>query len=271
MTARRTAAVALDRAGLTKPAFRLFEWALTVPRLSEHVSARRREGADGMPLPPPHLRVQIIGTTDPDEFLAQGRRAADTIADIVRSSSGRSIEEFGSVLDFGCGAGRVMRRWADLAGPALHGCDYNPRLVAWCRSNLTYASFKTNTLEPPLPYEDGQFDLVYAISVFTHLTEPLQHAWMAEMQRVVKPGGLLIFSTRGDAHRDKLNESERARYDSGDLVVRYGGVEGTNLCAALHPREYLAGEFLSSFKLLESRPAALEDGAQDLHAAERLP
>jgi SAM-dependent methyltransferase len=164
-----------------------------------------------------------------------------------------------------------MRRWSNLVGPSLHGCDYNPKLVAWCRHNLTFASFKTNGLAPPLPYEDQQFDLIYCVSVFTHLTEPLQHAWMAELHRVLRPGGLLVFSTRGDAHRERLNEQERAIYDAGDLVVRYSGVEGTNLCGALHPRRYLEEKLLTSFKLLESRPAALVDGAQDLHAAECLP
>ena len=72
-----------------------------------------------------------------------------------------AIEQFGSMLDFGCGCGRMIRHWHDLPRRRLHGCDYNPLLVAWCSEHLPFAEFRGNALEPPLPYEDDQFDLVY--------------------------------------------------------------------------------------------------------------
>jgi ubiquinone/menaquinone biosynthesis C-methylase UbiE len=175
------------------------------------------------------------------------------------------------VLDFGCGCGRVMRRWAGITGPSFHGSDYNPNLIDWCRANLPFAHFEVNGLAPPLPYEDDQFELVYALSVFTHLTEPLQHDWMAELRRVIRPGGLLLFTTRGDAWAWKLTLEERAQYEHGDLVVRYGDVTGTNLCAAFHPWPYVHESLLSGFTLRESVPAALADGKQDVHLAERSP
>jgi len=71
----------------------------------------------------------------------------------------------------------------------VHGSDYNPRLVRWCRESLPFADFRVNGLQPPLPYADGELEFVYAISIFTHLTEALQDAWLQELARVLAPGG----------------------------------------------------------------------------------
>jgi SAM-dependent methyltransferase len=162
-----------------------------------------------------------------------------------------------------------MRRWADISGPLFFGTDYNANLVKWCRGNLPFAQFEVNGLAPPLPFADGRFDLVYGLSVFTHLTEPLQHNWMAELYRVTKPGGWVLVTTRGDEWAWKLTPSERSRYDEGKLVVRYGNVMGTNLCAAFHPRRYVHEQLANGFALRESIPAGLADGRQDVYLAER--
>jgi ubiquinone/menaquinone biosynthesis C-methylase UbiE len=212
--------------------------------------------------------VQVSGTARADEFLAQSQRAADTIRDVV-ARTGRRLESLDAVLDFGCGCGRVMRRWAGVSGPSFFGSDYNPNLIKWCRDNLRFGQFEVNGLAPPLPFADDQFDLLYALSVFTHLTEPLQHEWMRELRRVIKPGGLILFTTRGDAWAWKLTPEERSRYDEGNLVVRYGDVTGTNLCAAFHHRRYVRDQLITGFTLKESLPARLVDGAQDVHVAER--
>src|SRR5205085_7059308 len=145
-----------------------------------------------------------------------------------------------------------------------------PKLIRWCREHLPFGQFDVNGLEPPLPYAEHQFDVVYAVSVFTHLTEPLQHEWMAELRRVVKPSGLVLFTTRGDSWAWKLSPEERSRYDRGDLVIRYGDVPGTNLCAAFHPWRYVHERLAAGFIVTESLPAALTDGAQDIHIAERV-
>jgi SAM-dependent methyltransferase len=162
-----------------------------------------------------------------------------------------------------------MRRWAGVAGPSFSGSDYNPNLIKWCRENLPFAQFEVNGLAPPLPFADGQFELVYALSVFTHLTEQLQQDWIAELRRVVRPGGLVLFTTRGEAWAWKLTPDERSRYDQGNLIVRYEDLTGTNLCAAFHPWRYVHERLASGFLLKESLPARLTDGAQDVHVAER--
>jgi ubiquinone/menaquinone biosynthesis C-methylase UbiE len=102
------------------------------------------------------------------------------------------IENFQTMLDFGCGCGRVIRNWRSLQGVNIYGSDYNHELIAWCDENLSFAHFDSNDLAPPLSYESNKFDLIYALSVFTHLPEELQLTWLQELTRVLQPGGYLL-------------------------------------------------------------------------------
>ena len=103
----------------------------------------------------------------------------------------------GALLDWGCGCGRILRHWADLTETRVCGCDIDPQMVGWCQANLPFADVARIELSPPLPYADSSFGLVYALSVITHLPEELQHAWVRECYRVLRPGGYLLFSTLG--------------------------------------------------------------------------
>jgi SAM-dependent methyltransferase len=229
---------ARDRASALAPVARLRERA---------IAARAPEPSgpppDGLPLPPAHIRVLVDGSGDPDAFLRSSAAYSALIRQTV-AAAGTDLEELGAVLDFGCGCGRIARAWAGLSGPALHGCDYNPKLVAWCRANLPFMEFRENELEPPSPYPGGSFDLVYAISILTHLTEPVAKRWMAEWARILRPGGLLLFSTHGDAFRQTLGTRLGERYDAGEMVVVNARMEGANACVAHHPYSYVADRLI---------------------------
>jgi SAM-dependent methyltransferase len=106
------------------------------------------------------------------------------------------------VLDFGCGAGRVLRHLLDEAQAAeLWGCDIDLASIAWVRSALSPPIHALHCEEwPPLPLEPGSLDLIYAVSVYTHLTRSWS-AWMLEHHRLLRPGGLLLASFSGKAVR----------------------------------------------------------------------
>jgi SAM-dependent methyltransferase len=179
------------------------------------------------------------------------------------------FERLQAILDFGCGCGRVARHWGTLSGPQFHGCDRSPGAVRWCQENLRFLDARINALAPPAPYGASTFDLIYCLSVFTHLTEQLQRAWCEEHRRIAKPAGLLLLSTHGDAYRERLPAAEQTRYDRGEVVVRYPRSAGTNVCSAHHPfgsmKELLerSGWDLVSFH----RGAARGVGHQDLYLA----
>lgn len=224
----------------------------------------RRTGApDGLPLPPDRLIQLVAGTADIAWFLEGGARAAASIRATLEEA-GTSLDGVRSLLDFGCGCGRVARHWAGLSA-AVHGCDLNPRLAAWCRRNLPFGTFVENRLDPPLPYGEGAFDLAYALSVFTHLPEAGQRAWMDEMRRVIRPGGHLIITTHGRRYRDELSAAEAARFDAGELVVGYADEAGSNACGAYHPEAYVRARLAPPFEVIAFRPeGALGNPHQDL-------
>jgi SAM-dependent methyltransferase len=119
---------------------------------------------------------------------------ADTIADEL-ARAGRPLEAMRSGLDFGCSSGRVVRALqAAYPEPDWHGCDPNEPAVAWASEHLPGISFVHSPVEPPLPYDDGAFDLVVAISIWSHFNEHAAVAWLDEMHRIVRPGGALLFT-----------------------------------------------------------------------------
>jgi SAM-dependent methyltransferase len=224
------------------------------------------EGTDGLPLPPARLRAQAGPRhADPDYFLRSGRRHAELIRDLL-AADGAPIEELEAILDWGCGCGRILRHWATLDGTRVYGCDINPKMVAWCNANLPFADVAANELLPPLPHPDASLDFVYALSVLTHLPEKLQHAWIGECHRILKPGGRLLFSTMGEHYLElqRLSEAERRSFESGNLVVLYAGAPGTSLCSAYHPPAYVREQLAADFDPVAFRAAA-EDGRHDIH------
>ncbi len=245
----------LERLHLLRPAYRTYETLRSFGK-------RRSETAGELPLPPRRLMVRVAGTPDADWFLRSGQVSAESVREAA-PRHGRPLEQVASLLDFGCGCGRVTRRWRDLDAE-IHASDADARAVEWCRANLPFGRFAVNELAPPLEYGDETCDLVYAFSVLTHLTEELQQPWMEDLRRVLRPGGLLVLSTHGERYLERLTPAERAQFERGELVGRWGEVAGTNLCTTFHPRSYL--ERLSDgFELLEHVPeGATGNPHQDL-------
>jgi ubiquinone/menaquinone biosynthesis C-methylase UbiE len=169
---------------------------------------------DGIPVPPALLRHRVHGGLDRDSFLEIGRNLSRDIRNLC-ALIGRDIYSFDHILDFGCGSGRVLRNLQDAPKTCtFYGTDIDPALTVWCKNNLKDVRVNTNGYNPPLPYPDNTFDLIYSISVFTHLDEEYQHAWLEELQRVAKPGSYLILSIHGQpcinylvsSYQKKVNE-----------------------------------------------------------------
>ncbi|HEX5387006.1 MAG TPA: class I SAM-dependent methyltransferase [Gemmatimonadales bacterium] len=233
--------------------------------------------------PPLPILWDAQATTDLAEYKASGESAAaqywalirphvtGAAAAAVRVPTGRPAR----VCEWGCGPARILRHLPSLAargaaaGTAVefYGSDYNRASIAWCRAHLTGISFLENGLAPPLPVPDGFFDLLFCRSVFTHLSAEMHGRWMAELARAVRPGGVVIVTTHGDAYRPRLTAEERARYDGGELIVRTLAAEGRKLFGAFHPPAWVRERLLAGLTLLEYQPGA---DTQDIWAA-RVP
>jgi SAM-dependent methyltransferase len=213
--------------------------------LRSQVKARDRLAPDLLPYPTPEMIQLVAGMWSPHRFyqgfIEGGARVARRMFEML-DRAGSPARSQRQVLDFGCGCGRVMRQWKDLDVHRLHGTDYNPYLVEWCKSNLPFGTYAVNGLEPGIDQPSETFDLVYSYSVFTHLPEPLQDDWLAELTRVTVPRGYVWLTFHGRHMAAGLAPELRARLDAGELVIvnQLGARDGgTNACAAFHPPEYV--------------------------------
>jgi SAM-dependent methyltransferase len=102
------------------------------------------------------------------------------------------------VLDFGCGAGRTLRHFLEEADRAeFCGSDIDGPSIEWLQRNLCPPLRAIrNGPEPPIGLDYESFDLAWALSVFTHLTD-FSLAWLHELHRLLKPDGLLIATYMG--------------------------------------------------------------------------
>jgi SAM-dependent methyltransferase len=165
--------------------------------LADPVAVRLSEGSSvARTVPPRRLRART-GAPGAREFVAGGREAAASLAAALEVAE-RSPSAVRSVLDFGCGSGRVLPHMATLLGEAsCTGCDVDAGAITWAARHLTAQSWSLSGAVPPLPFGAEQFDLVYSISVFSHLDEGLQDRWLAELRRVLAPGGIALLTVHG--------------------------------------------------------------------------
>lgn len=153
-----------------------------------------------LPIPPFELSARMMHgdglATARAEYLLRGE---ETLASLERVLPDDWSWTGKTVLDFGCGAGRAIRHLAHLAPETeLWGSDIDPRCIQWNNEHLSPPiSFAVNGEVPPTPFPDGKFDLLYAISVFTHISAHWA-AWLLELDRILAPDGRAIVSFMGD-------------------------------------------------------------------------
>jgi ubiquinone/menaquinone biosynthesis C-methylase UbiE len=150
-----------------------------------------------------------------------------------------------NILDWGCGPGRTIRHFPELldASCKIFGTDYNKRSIAWCSENIKQVDFNHNDLKANLPYQDNSMDIIYGISIFTHLSEKAHHEWFQELYRILTPDGIMLLSLQGDNFKVKLTEEELNQYTEGKLVVRGKVKEGHRTYSAFHPNAFVHNLF----------------------------
>jgi SAM-dependent methyltransferase len=213
------------------------------------------------PVPPPHLaaRVGSVQGADPLAFyLSEGATVRERIERLLPPDWTFDDKR---VLDFGCGSARVLRHFLDVADRAeLWGCDIDGPSIDWVKANLSppLRCFQ-NDPEPPLPFEDGYLDLIWATSVFTHID--LWSAWLLEMHRLLASDGVLIASFLGEGMWEALVGEPYPEDEVGMTVLRHWetGSAGPDV---LHSEWWLRAHWGRAFDVLEvERPPRRPDGA----------
>jgi methyltransferase family protein len=196
-------------------------------------------------LPDEDRRYRVIGDRDARGFLVSGATDYRRLDRALVEITGRRMHDHARVLDWGVGCGRIARHFPPAHARALSGCDIDHDNVDWCRSHLP-GTFVASALIPPLPFPDEAFDLVYGISVFTHLREPMQLRWLAELSRITQPGAVLMMTTHGGTAIDFSRLGPDAYADTCTRVARDGiVVSGTN--SQLDGHADHAGEYVNVY------------------------
>ena len=154
----------------------------------------------GLPIPPQSLWLGYGNTIK--EYL-YGRLQTEKMVKILKTA-GFEINQCNSILDFGCGAGRMLRWLYPYSGTSeIWGTDISAEHIFWANKYLNPPfNFATTTTIPHLPFEDKYFNLIYAGSVFTHIDD-LVESWLLELRRILHSDGR-IYVTVNDKHSINL-------------------------------------------------------------------
>ncbi|MFZ6718965.1 class I SAM-dependent methyltransferase [Undibacterium sp. Ji49W] len=191
-------------------------------------------------LPPPELIFDANHNVNWETYRSSGMTDAQKIADLIeRYVDGPDA----AVFEWGCGPARIIRhlgaKLTRFQKVELTGSDYNAASIQWCNAKLPGIHFLENRLSPPIALNDQQFNFIYAISIFTHLSEKSIHEWLAEMHRLLKDQGYFAFTTHGEKFTFCLSPEQMESFRQGNLVTRDGDIEGKKLFGSFHPKQWV--------------------------------
>lgn len=234
--------------------------------------------------PPLELMQVTTGLTDPQGFAEHGAHFAKALA----LASPKPLKTFESILDFGSGVGRLARMFKGFKGNYT-GVDVDPNTVEWVEKNLPYVKVTLSKPRESLPFEDGAFDGVFSISVFTHMKESDQFFYLDELKRVSREGALLLLTVHGrraldraldedmifemlDIPMEGLNRAEAA-FKSGDgfAFIRQEGhltSDAYEYGITFTDADYIRRTWGERFKVLDVVSGGLHD-FQDIVVLER--
>jgi SAM-dependent methyltransferase len=217
----------------------------------KEVFSNRYKPQDPGPMPPPELiatealmhKEDLNIRAKSKWYFGSGYRDAWKVLTMVEQCS-FDLRSMRAVLEFGCGSARVLRHLRNITGVQLAGTDANPKAIAWDRNSLLGVDFCHNKLTPPLAFDEAKFDLIYALSVFTHIPLEWQRAWLDELRRVLAPGGYLLCTVHGDHYfRSQLNEEDRKQFERGGVLT----------LDSKHPRASYSSQVLGSWDVFQTR------------------
>ena len=162
------------------------------------LSAVNQAIAPVVPFPvPPYGLMRRTGPKSLWQYWEGGIRSYLPIA-VLAEHHGLDLSSPLSVLDFGCGVGRqILHFTRDYPRPRYAACDVHPQYVEFVARAYPQVSTSVTSFDPPLVYADDQFDMLYSVSVFSHLHPDSHAAWLKELSRVIKRGGYAFLTIEG--------------------------------------------------------------------------
>lgn len=153
-----------------------------------------------LPIPPNENIHRVSGpTSNQASYVNGGKTDFERFRTLISERLGRrSLSEL-RVLDWGVGCARLARYFIE-EGASVVGIDIDAGNIRWCTENLKGAEFLHVGLMPPTELQSEDFDVIISSSVLSHLTQEAMHAWLPELNRVLKPDGVAMLSFNGSGN-----------------------------------------------------------------------
>ena len=157
-----------------------------------------------LPIPPQELWLGYGKNSK--EYLHGKEQVAKMIK--ILEQDGYNISRMKRIMDFGCGAGRMVRWLKPYSLESeIWGTDISADHITWAINNLSPPfNFATTTTVPHLPFEESYFDFIFAGSVFTHIDD-LVESWLLELRRILSRRGCLYITIQDKHSIDVLKTS----------------------------------------------------------------
>lgn len=260
-----------------------------------YAAAQRATGAIDYPIPS-FSGMHKTSSKSLKHYNESGIRTATAIYTAARQQGMRFHHK--KILDFGCGVGRQLAQFTrELPDNQYFACDIDDLSIDFIAKNYPQVESYVSSFHPPLKYDDGTFDLIYSVSIFSHLKPDDIRPWVDELARITAPGGLLALTTEGhtairplsklfgtseEALRSQLKQdgvlykeyeylqnslTSRDTLKSASLMI---GIEGSYGNTALSP-EHIVAEWESELLEVIGVIEGVIDFRQDLVLLRRKP
>jgi SAM-dependent methyltransferase len=145
-----------------------------------------------------HYNDFMLSSTSADHIGSYQRGAVQFVGILGQSlrEAGRDWQDVESCLEIGCGYGRIVRELRrEISASAISVCDVIDEGA--CFAAAEFGARRVPVVEAMGAGYDESFDLIYLLSVYSHLPRHMIRDNLARVSALLKPGGVLVFSTHG--------------------------------------------------------------------------
>jgi len=181
---------------------------------------------------PPDTLLYETGKQDYAAYFQSGQEAAAEIKSLCKLFSNSSIH---SILDWGCGVGRVTR-YLPTYFPEAHivGADANPNCIEWLQNNIPDIQWILSNATDRGENLIGSYDLIIALSVLTHLPANEQANWLNKLNSLLNPQGLVWLSTHGKTYLHQLTHQQKKQLSEQDILTLGTDKKGSRQMRTYH-------------------------------------
>jgi trans-aconitate methyltransferase len=185
----------------------------------------------GFPMPPDSLLFET-GSLHYHSYQNSGQEAAAEIESLCKVFSNSPIH---SILDWGCGVGRVTRCLPTYF-PEAHivGADANPNCIEWLQNNIPDIQWILSNANDRGENLIGSYDLIIALSVLTHLPTNEQANWLNKLHSLLNTKGLVWLSTHGKTYLYQLTHQQKKQLAEQGILTLGADKKGSRQMRTYH-------------------------------------